>query len=534
MSSVTPQLLFVHVPKLSNYYKPIDDFMYINYLPMGVLALCDQINKKGIYSRIEHIGLERILNPNYSIAELVKKQKIPIVGISLHWHFQSFDVIDVVKKIKAASPETNIVLGGFTASRFPEEILQNFEAVDAIIVGDGEGGILPFSQAVLQGNTDYSDVPNCIWRKEGEIINNGITYTANEKDLNELEYANLELINHYEEYRDFFRFPMFWMNNDTIKKNMKYRVGPDKNFPLAIGRGCAYNCTFCGGNQEAHKKLFNRHTPIVRSVSRVVDTMEKALGYGYTGFIISFDPNPLDDSYHLALMAEIRKRGLKCSTYFDAWGLPTRAIIDAFRETFGMKKSYLAISAETGSERLRNKNKGIYYSNQELFDTLDYMKEVKVRVMIYLGFGIPGETLEDIAETAQFSKLIRKKYAKILQGIYCVPLQIEPASALFEDPANHSVISQITSFMDYYRFHGRTDNSPITHTGYTPKTYLTNPEDYVQMIQEQRCNNYCFIAPHFLDNIITKRIPRFICNKNQKGWKKKGFGEPAQERKTFS
>ena len=29
-------VLFIHVPKLSNYYKPLDEFMFINFIPMGI------------------------------------------------------------------------------------------------------------------------------------------------------------------------------------------------------------------------------------------------------------------------------------------------------------------------------------------------------------------------------------------------------------------------------------------------------------------------------------------------------------------
>ncbi len=40
--------LFLHVPKLINYYRPIGQFIWINFLPMGLLALADLLHRHGI------------------------------------------------------------------------------------------------------------------------------------------------------------------------------------------------------------------------------------------------------------------------------------------------------------------------------------------------------------------------------------------------------------------------------------------------------------------------------------------------------
>jgi hypothetical protein len=95
--------------------------------------------------------------------------------------------------------------------------------------------------------------------------------------------------------------------------------------------------------------------------------MEQALGYGYESFILSFDPDPSDSSYFVELFAVVRRRRLLCGMGFESWGLPDSAFIDAFAKTFVKKKSYIAISPENGSERVRKKNKGYYYSNDEMF-----------------------------------------------------------------------------------------------------------------------------------------------------------------------
>jgi radical SAM superfamily enzyme YgiQ (UPF0313 family) len=528
------EFLFVHVPKYSNYYRPADDFTFINYIPMGVFALADRLNRSGVSSRITHLGLETILDKDYSIVDRVRSSGAKIVGMSLHWHYQSFDVLDVAAKIKKACPTVAIVLGGFTASRFPVEILENFPAVDAIIAGDAEASVVPFAKTVLAGDRDFRAVANCFWRREGKIVDNGFSYSASTADLDALDFANLGLLDHHDKYRDYFRLPMFWMNNAPMKENLNRRIGAEKMFPLALGRGCQVNCTFCGGSQRAHKRLFNRDVPVFRSATAVVDSMEKALSYGYTGFISCFDPCPGEDGFLRDMMAEVRRRGLKCGLGFECWGLPTRAAIDDFRKTFVMKDSYLAVSPESGSEEIRRRNKGIYFSNQELFATLDYLKTVDVPAVVYLTAGLPGETRADLETTAAFARELKARYSSILTGVFCLPIQMEPGSMMFEDPAGHGVKSTRSCFMDFYRSHGTSDSGPFTYLGYGTDSLALDPDDLADTILDHRCHNFCLISPKLFGRFAAPaRIGRFLCGRMQKRWLREGHGKPAKERRTF-
>jgi radical SAM superfamily enzyme YgiQ (UPF0313 family) len=526
--------VFVHVPKRSNYYKPTDDFMFINYIPMGVFALCDRLVRHGIASCIKHLGLETILDDSFSIVEWVRATRPRIVGMSLHWHYQSFDVIDVARKLKSACPEVKILLGGFTATRFAREILEEFPDVDAIIAGDAEASVVPFARSVLDGNADYHDVPNCIWRAGDTIVDNDISYTARAEDLDSLEYANLSLLDHHEEYRDYFRLPMFWSNYESVSENLRRRTVAEKIFPLAIGRGCRVNCTFCGGSARAHLRLFNRKEPVLRSPTAVVASMEKALGYGYTGFLACFDPDPTDDTYALRLMTELRRRNLQCGLGFESWGLPSRRFIDAFAETFVLERSYIAISAESGSEAIRRSNKGIFFSNQEMYATLEHMAEARVPGLVYLTMGLPGETREHLQETARFAKSLKRRFRSTLEDVFCLPIQLEPTSALFEEPSVHGVHAARASFLDFYRSHGQTNTGPFTHAAYCTESLSEDFDEFDAILQRERCRHFCPAAPKLPGNVELISLGRLACRAGHLRWKRRGHGAPATERKTFT
>src|SRR3990172_4584498 len=87
--------LFLHVPKLRNYYRPIDQFTWINFLPMGLLALADLLQRNGIFTQVVHLGVEWIEDRDFSILEYIRRKSPRIVAFDLHWHQQSFDVIEV-------------------------------------------------------------------------------------------------------------------------------------------------------------------------------------------------------------------------------------------------------------------------------------------------------------------------------------------------------------------------------------------------------------------------------------------------------
>ena len=59
--------LFLHVTKLKNYYRPIDQFIWINFLPMGLLGLADLLRRQDISTQIIHLGVEWVENPRYDV-----------------------------------------------------------------------------------------------------------------------------------------------------------------------------------------------------------------------------------------------------------------------------------------------------------------------------------------------------------------------------------------------------------------------------------------------------------------------------------
>jgi len=95
---------FVHVPKRRSYYRPFDEFLCINFMPMGVFSMAEILERAGHDVEIVHLGIELILDnehgTRFDVGDYVAEEQPDLVAIPLHWHFQSYDAVEVARKVK--------------------------------------------------------------------------------------------------------------------------------------------------------------------------------------------------------------------------------------------------------------------------------------------------------------------------------------------------------------------------------------------------------------------------------------------------
>ncbi len=516
--------LFVHVPKLINYYRPIGQFSWINFLPMGLLALADLLTRRGIATQIVHLGVESIENRHFSIVEYIEKKRPQIVAFDLHWHHQSFDVMEVVKKVRAAFPSLYILLGGYTASFFHEEIMRNFDAVDGIIRGEAESPLLELVNAILQEKRDLFSIPNLTWRRKGRVLVNPLSYVASEEDLNSLSFTNFSLLKNYATYIRYIGQP-FYVKGVSKKKNFWMYSLKSPICHLAVGRGCPVQCTWCAGGFLSQKTITGRGEVVFRGLEEVLRSIKEAISYGYETFHICFDPYPEKPEYYLNLFSRIRQEKIRMECFFESFGLPTTEFIKSFKETFPGPKSLIALSPDGGSARMRRIHKGYAYTNRALMECLDQLEKHQVFCDLFFTFGVPFEKEKDVYETIEFQKKIRNRYPNV-RGIRTFTIEIEPGSPWHLDPETFGVKTSLQNFMDFYHYHSQKE-SPFSSLGYTIPDYFEEEKDergFEKALQEMKCRHFCFIHPNARKS-STPFWGRKLCGLSSLFWKAKGLGE---------
>jgi radical SAM superfamily enzyme YgiQ (UPF0313 family) len=489
---------------------------------MGILGMADLLQRHGVSTEIVHMGVEWIQNHDFSILTDIKEKAPRIVALDLHWHHQSFDVIEVAKQVKAAFPSLHVLLGGFTASFFHEEIMRNFDAVDGVIRGEGEIPLLELARALLHGEEDLFSVSNLTWRRKGRILVNPLSYVASEQDLNNLSFTNFPLLKNYETYIRYVGQP-FYVKGVSKEKNFRMYSLRSPVFHLPIGRGCPVQCTWCGGGFISQKMISGREDVIFRGVDEVLQSIREAISYGYETFHICFDPYPQKPEYYLNLFSRIREERLRMECFFESFGLPTLDFIRSFKATFPSSKSLIALSPEVGPVRLRRIHKGYAYTNQALRECLDQLRRHQVNCDLFFTFGVPFEKEEDILETIRLQREIRARYPNV-RGIRTFTIEMEPGSPWYLDREAFGVKSGLQTFMDFYHYHSGQKNA-FCSSGYWIPDYFRGVEDekgFEEALQKVRCRHFCFIHPNARKS-STPFWGRRLCDLSSLFWRSKNL-----------
>jgi radical SAM superfamily enzyme YgiQ (UPF0313 family) len=418
-----------------------------------------------------------------------------MIGLDLHWHFQSFDVIEVARRIKETHPEIAVVLGGFTASLFADEILGAFDCVDFVIRGDSE---VPLSDLVSQYRSGraYHQVPNLAFREGGAIRINPISYVADKSIIDSVSYTDFTLMKDYPTFVD--SFSRYENINGVSETFQKLVFGKQKGYPVFIGQGCIHSCSFCGGSKEAQAIINNRTHLCFRSVGSVLSSIKDLQQYGFNFAYLNYDPLPAPqgEEFYFSLFEGIRSLGITLSFEIERWYLPTRRFVQAFRGLPG-RDSYITLSVNSHNEEIRRKNRLHRYSNEELEDCLKVMDEEGVNCVLFFASGLPFERAEDLKAMAEYQRQLQKKFRRLKCKTSMIA--IEPGSEMSRDPQAYGVEPHRSSFMDYYHYHAQPLRNHSLELGYN-RVGCPGEEDVAH-----------FFCRHFCSHFRTGRVPPFLC-----------------------
>ena len=352
----------------------------VNYIAMGIFSLANELQKNKFKTEIIHLGIEKALNLDFDIAKHIKDNKIKIIGISLNWHYQAYDALNVAQHIKINCPDCFIFLGGLTCSAFADEILKKYPYIDAIIKGEGEKPVVELVTNIINDNYNLSYIPNLYWKdKNGKIHKNKKTWFANEQELNEYKFDNLKLLKNYDLY---LKMTLIY-NKVTNKPDIVYFRNP-KNIFCCLGRGCLGNCTWCGGGYNAIKEITGRDTISIRDPKIVAqEILHLKQEYDIETFSLCYDPCPPKQDFAIDLFNILGKEmPKKINLSFECFGLPNKEFIDSFKQNLE-PNSVIVISPDFGDEKTRQVHKSFYYSNEELLKCLDYIKNKDIKTHLY-------------------------------------------------------------------------------------------------------------------------------------------------------
>lgn len=402
-------------------------------IPIGMVGLANIISSvENVEFKAVSIPLEEYLNPSYNILEEIKEFNPKIVMVDLHWAIYSYSSIEICKAVKEFDYNITTILGGITASIYFEEIISEYNFVDYIIRGDAEKTIESLIKYILEDRGSLDDIPNIVYKRNGSMITND-----NLKQCT--SFDNLNFVNY-----DFLK------NKEMFFKKQGVHKGVAINNGLAwipTARGCNCNCTYCGGNKNMFKAIFNKQTMLLNSPANITGYMQEIYDkYGVDVFGITHTFEVFPKEFQKEIIDRMRNLTFKPGLFYYLFQLPKKEQINELLSVVNQRKTVIGLSSMSGDENIRAKN-GKPFTNQELFEFLDMLKDSKVKIELYFMDNLKYSNDEAFKKTKNLIEYLYTEYKEKYNMNIEISYGFEIIQPLSEKHKENCILK---SFKDYY------------------------------------------------------------------------------------
>lgn len=292
-----------------------------------------------------------------------------VIGISVCVPAQILPTFQIVRFLRKNGYSGKIVLGGNLITRLGDSLIKDwvFELIDGAIVFQGEIALASLYFALQEGK-NLDDVPNLIWKRNGEIIKNKVEYLT-PKNFGRPSYRDLP-------------FDSYWGIN---------------YIPVLGSRGCYYGkCTFCSiPYAYGNNGFLGNDNPLA-----VYDDMIS--GYEIAGINrYKF----MEEALHPAVLKKLSNKIISENFVCEFEGY---ARLDNFwqDENFlkrvseaGLRKVYLGLELITSDNRgLLNKS-----DSDKAIEMLKKFSNAGIKTHIFTLFGYPGTGVDEAINTIEFT-----------------------------------------------------------------------------------------------------------------------------------
>jgi len=283
--------------------------------------------------------------------------------------------------IKRHSPDTLIVAGGPHISALPQGSLQEFDAFDVAVFGEGEETLLELCQRVADGKVPNLDgVRGVAYRRSSETVIEQRRPLI--RDLDTLPFPARHLL-----------------NLALYRSGTTPGVGDStcNSTVLFTSRGCAEDCTFCASKITFSRKLRFRSAEHV--LAEVRECIER---FGFDHFTIDDDTFTLNRKRLEKILEGFTGLGVSWDCDTRAGAVDERMLADM--KAAGCKK--VAFGIESGSERIRNLIKK-RTTQEQITTAFDAARRVGLITQAFFIIGShPSETLDEVKMTLKLARRV--------------------------------------------------------------------------------------------------------------------------------
>jgi len=389
-----------------------------NSIPTSLLYLGSVLKQAGFDVKINDLCIKNEISYDF---------KPDLVGITCLFSGKMQQVIELSKKIKDKLG-CLVIIGGIHPTMFAKEILEEYDSIDFVCIGEGEDTI---RHLIEYPYIPLEEIDGLAYKTNtGEVIVNPKTYYI--KDLDRLPFPDYSMIK-LDKYKC------------DISKLKNKRNSNKTAIPIISSRSCPFRCNFCS--------MFLVHGPKwrPRSAKNIVDEIELInKEYGREYFSFMDDNLTLSKTRTIEIANEILKRKLKIK--FDtpagvAIKTLDKEVLDKLIQA-GLEG--ICVAPESGSDYIRNKIIGKNTSSEQIYKCFDLLRkypQLFVRAFFIVGF--PEETKETMEQTYNMVQKLADRIDSI-SLFYAIPF---PGTKLFNSSKSQQLIhinhNTMSTFSDY-------------------------------------------------------------------------------------
>lgn len=353
-------------------------------IPNSILQVGGAVN--GFYDVIFVDGnLES--DPLEVIKKHLEQPEVEFFGVTVMPGPQLRQAIPITKYIKENYPQISIIWGGYFASN-QYEVALNSGYVDFIINGPADDMLLALLDSIKKGTTDFSAIPNLIFKKGSEILKTKKEAIPDMDAINPFPYQQLDA---------FYPVKNYLATTFMGKKTLSYH----SSF------GCPFTCSFC-----AVVPIYNARWKGLSADRMVDDLVEFKDKYGIDA--VEFHDNNFFTSRKRVVEFAEKIKSLNIAW----WGEGRIDTINKYSDEdlvllkdAGLKMIFLG--AETGNDEvLKAMDKGGTQSGQQIKEFAKRLGEIGIVPEYSFVLGMPNsdpsKVMSQINEDIRFIKEIKR------------------------------------------------------------------------------------------------------------------------------
>ncbi|HEX2656568.1 MAG TPA: hopanoid C-3 methylase HpnR [Xanthobacteraceae bacterium] len=317
--------------------------VFLRLEPLGLELVAQAARRAGNTVRIIDLQVETLTD----YRKLIGEWQPDLVAFSCNYLANVPEIVDLAKATKAALPRVFICVGGHSASFVARALIEHGAgAIDCVLKGEGEPGIVQLIEAVEHDRRAISRVPGAV-TEDGEGPAPGFVHS-----LDDLRPAR-----------------------DLLRHRRKYFIGIlDPCASIEFSRGCPWDCAFCSA-----WTFYGRSYRLV-SPEHVIEDIKSIREPGI--FIVD-DVAFIQDQHGFAIGEAIARAGIRKEYYLETRGdvLLRNKEVFQFWKTLGLKYMFLGIEAidEDGLRRFRKR-----IPLGKNFEALEFARSLGIEVAINL------------------------------------------------------------------------------------------------------------------------------------------------------